>query len=358
MTASVAETRRVVLSRAMRAPSTLADAIATLGFVQADPIRAPARAQDLILRHRVHDYRAGDLERRYPELALDEGFVYAYGFVPPATQALLHPRVGAAPRGLARRVLDHVAEHGPTHPRALATALGTRREVNAWGGQSLATTRALERLHYMGHLRVARRDRGVRVYGIAARPDDPLPPDERLRRLTLAMLEMFGPISESSFRSVLRLLRHALPKVPGRDRVVARLVAERAVVRRDVEGVSCLWTPAAIDERPRDRADELRFLAPFDPIVWERGRVEHLWEWAYRFEAYTPVAKRQFGYYALPILWRDALIGWANVSSPDGELAIELGFVERRPRDRAFTNALDAEVERLRWFLTPAADAP
>jgi uncharacterized protein YcaQ len=53
-----------------------------LGFVQADPIRAPARAQDLTLRHRVRDYRAGDLERRYPRLAIEEDFFVNYGFLP------------------------------------------------------------------------------------------------------------------------------------------------------------------------------------------------------------------------------------------------------------------------------------
>ena len=53
------------------APSTLARAIAQIEFIQSDPIRSPARAQDLILRHRVADYRAGDLERRYSSLAAE-----------------------------------------------------------------------------------------------------------------------------------------------------------------------------------------------------------------------------------------------------------------------------------------------
>ena len=60
----------------------LAGTVASLGFVQADPIRAPARAQDLILRHRVRGYRAEDLERRYPALGLDEDFVYATASCP------------------------------------------------------------------------------------------------------------------------------------------------------------------------------------------------------------------------------------------------------------------------------------
>ena len=74
-----------------------------LGFVQADPIRAPARAQDLTLRHRVTGYRAGDLERRYPRLDVHEDFFVNYGFVTGAVQALMHPRDGPAPWTPARR---------------------------------------------------------------------------------------------------------------------------------------------------------------------------------------------------------------------------------------------------------------
>src|SRR3954454_21333437 len=70
----------------------LAAAIRRLGFVQADPIRAPARAQDLILRHRVKDYRAGDLERRYTSLDIEEDFFVNYGYVPRPLQSLMHPR--------------------------------------------------------------------------------------------------------------------------------------------------------------------------------------------------------------------------------------------------------------------------
>src|SRR5437764_11564742 len=63
-----------------------------MGFVQADPIRAPARAQDLILRHRVQDYRAGQLERLYPKLEIEEDFFLTYGFVTRTVQGLMHPR--------------------------------------------------------------------------------------------------------------------------------------------------------------------------------------------------------------------------------------------------------------------------
>src|SRR4051812_40915911 len=84
--------RRFAVGRSLFTPTTLKRALHRLGFVQADPIRAPARAQDLTLRHRVKDYRAGDLERRYAKLGVEEDFFISYGFVTRSLQALMHPR--------------------------------------------------------------------------------------------------------------------------------------------------------------------------------------------------------------------------------------------------------------------------
>jgi len=94
--------------------------------------------------------------------------------------------------------------------------------------------------------------------------------------------------------------------------------------------------------------DAVRLLAPFDPIVWDRPRFELLWGWEYRFEAYTPVPKRRLGYYALPLLWRDRVVGWANVATADGGISPDVRFVAGRPpRDRGFAAALDDELSRL-----------
>jgi len=98
---SLRQLRRYAIARSLFKATSLSRAIARLGFLQADPMRAPARAQDLILAHRVKDYRAGDLERRYPRLAIEEAFFVNYGFLPRGTLALLHPR-GAPPAWDAR----------------------------------------------------------------------------------------------------------------------------------------------------------------------------------------------------------------------------------------------------------------
>jgi uncharacterized protein YcaQ len=94
----------------------------------------------------------------------------------------------------------------------------------------------------------------------------------------------------------------------------------------------------------------VRLLAPFDPLVHDRDRFETFWGWVYRFEAYTPVAKRKLGYYAMPLLWRDRVIGWANLSIKDGTLVHKLGYVSSA-NDSAFKRELEAELDRVRDFL-------
>ncbi|HTD29256.1 MAG TPA: crosslink repair DNA glycosylase YcaQ family protein, partial [Xanthomonadaceae bacterium] len=175
MTITEAQLRRYAVARSLFRPTTLGRAIARLGFVQADPIRAPARAQDLVLRHRVKDYRAGDLERRYPQLVLEEDFFVNYGFLPRAHSALMHPRVPRHPWEAAKckqaeAVLAFVHERGAAHPREVDAHFAHGKVTNWFGGSTNASTQLLDEMHYRGLLRVVRRDGGTRVY--AARDMD------------------------------------------------------------------------------------------------------------------------------------------------------------------------------------------
>jgi hypothetical protein len=335
--------RRLAVSSALFAPTTLQRAIDRLGFIQADPIRSPARAQDLILRHRVAGYRAGDLERHYGSLEVEEDYLYAYGFVSRRVWRLLHPRTSPRMRAFHTKVLETVRLLGQTHPRALEPHLGTRRVINAWGGYSKATTDALEWLHWRGLLRIARREAGVRVYEAVSIEPTVESATARLRALVMVYARIFAPSPQNSLLSVV---------APHRDlgntrAMVADMVDSGELRSEDAGGISYL-SPA---ETRTDAAvaPTVRFLAPFDPLVWDRGRFARLWGWQYRFEAYTPVAKRVRGYYAMPMLWKDDIVGWVNVRPQTN--AVEAGFVRGRPRARHFQREFDAEVARLETFL-------
>ena len=145
--------RHHAVARTLFALTTLPRAIARLGFVQADPIRAPARAQDLTLRHRVKDYRSGDLEARYARLAIEEDYFVNYGFLPRATQALMHPRTPrtawpATRHRQAAAVLDFVRERGVVHPREVDAHFAHGKVKNWFGGSSNASTQLLDGMHY------------------------------------------------------------------------------------------------------------------------------------------------------------------------------------------------------------------
>jgi uncharacterized protein YcaQ len=348
---TIRELRRQAIAATLFPPTTLKRAIERLGFVQCDPIRAPARAQDLILRQRVEGYRAGDLERNYPELGLEEDYLYAYGVVPEATWRLLHPRAKKRLSKSEARVWELVCAQAKMHPRELEPHLGRRRQVNAWGGYSKETTRTLEELHYRGMLRVAGREKGIRLYQAARQQEEYLAPRERLRRLVLLIAGILAPAPERSLRAALRHLAHSAPSLQGRTNVLKGLIDGGDLKAADVAGVRYVWPEGGIREIT-PAAAAVRFLAPFDPLVWDRRRFEHLWGWAYRFEAYTPPAKRKMGYYAMPLLWGDDVIGWVNVSKSGKRVEMAPGFAGDKPNSRAFRSAFAEEAERMKAFLT------
>ena len=350
--------RRFAVTRSLFPPTTLKRALRRMGFVQADPIRAPARAQDLTLRHRTVDYRAGDLERLYPSAGVEEDVFINYGFVTRELSALMHPRriTPAWPFAGKKRTQDLLAfvrERGAVHPRDAQQRFAHGSVTNYWGGSSNATTHLLDDLHYRGLLRVARRADGIRVY--AGRDHAPLTlgPAEvhaRVDALIDVVVGIYAPLPRQSLSMVVARLRYAVPQwrahlKRGLDRARGRLSQAR------VDGTDWYW-PEGERLDTSEPADAVRLLSPFDPVVWDRRRFELLWNWAYRFEAYTPVVKRKLGYYALPLLWRDRVIGWANVSWRDGVLKSDVGYVgSRAPSDRGFQRALAAELQGLERFL-------
>jgi uncharacterized protein YcaQ len=355
--------RRYAVARSLFTPTTLQRAIDRLGFVQADPIRAPARAQDLTLRHRVAGYRAGDLERRYAELDVHEDFFVNYGFVSREVWSLMHPRGGPTPWSAARgrhvkALLTFVRERGPVHPREVDEHFALGSVTNYWGGSSSATTHLLDQMHYRGLLRVVRRDAGIRIY--AVHEHAPVPRDTvhlrqgyggqaaraRLDALVDVVVAKYAPLTASGLNRLVKRLRYGAPQwATDLNRAVQRAKQRLSHVR--VEGVDWYW-PASEDPAAAETDDAARLLAPFDPIVWDRPRFELLWGWEYRFEAYTPVPKRKLGYYALPLLWRDRVIGWANVTVTAGRMQTDVRYVaERAPRDRVYKTALDEELSRL-----------
>ena len=132
----VSDLRSHLIEHSLFKPTTIARAIQRLGFIQADPIRCPARCQDLILRHRVKGYRAGDLEKHYPKLGLDEDYTFAYGFLPSKSRHLLHPRPDRILTPAEGEVVEAVRSIGTAHPREVQALFRGESVKNDWGVKS------------------------------------------------------------------------------------------------------------------------------------------------------------------------------------------------------------------------------
>ena len=210
-------------------------------------------------------------------------------------------------------------------------------------------------MHYRGVLRVARREGGIRIYAAhqhGSGPGDAAARRARIDALVDVAVRLYAPLPGRSLAYFVRRLRFAVPQWRG-ELPGALQRARQRLSRACVDGVDWYWPAEENAERAARRApqDRARLLTPFDPLVRDRNRFELLWGWVYRFEAYTPAPKRKRGYYALPLLWRDRVIGWGNLSMMNGRLESELGYVESPPRDRGFKRALAAELDRIRAFL-------
>src|SRR6202041_1164141 len=323
MPISLSHLRRYAIARSLFKPTTLRRAIEKLGFVQADPIRAPARAQDLTLRHRVNGYRAGDLERLYPTLALEEDFFVNYGFLPRTHHALMHPR-------------KVKARSSPKRLRQTAEILAFVRD----GG-----TRVY----------IAREAALAEIPGAA--DDAKALGATKMDALVDVIVRKYAPLPSGSLGNLVNRLQYGAPQW-AKERRAALARAKQRLPHARVEGIEWYW-PA--EERPESLRwrldDEVRLLTPFDPVVWDRPRFEIFWNWVYRFEAYTPAPKRKLGYYALPLLWHERVIGWGKLTVADGSLHADFGYIDGgAPRNRAFRAGLDLELNRLRAFLKTDKD--
>ena len=237
----------------------------------------------------------------------------------------------------AHAVLDFVRERGVVHPR----------EVDAQFAHGKVTqlVRRLEQREHAAARRHALPRPGAHRRGATAACACTRRASRRRRRPTRqrrmdalvdVVVRKYAPLPARSLGELVSHLR-------ARRAAVGRRAPRRAGAREAAPAArhaSTAWTGTGPTARTRHRRatrrdDAVRLLAPFDPVVWDRRRFELFWGWAYRFEAYTPAPKRVRGYYALPLLWRDRVIGWGNLAVDSGRLVADDRL--RRPAVRRAT---------------------
>jgi uncharacterized protein YcaQ len=311
-------------------PESVLDVIDRLGFLQFDPLEVPgARNHDLVLHARIAGYRREWTDQWLygPDRRLIELYNKGLNIVPLAQ--LPHYRVTwdrnapAMDAGILRdqakvadAILAAIVERGPLPTGAFAEH---DHQVDWWWAPTRAARAVAEALFVSGRLGIARRDGNRRYYELIERlvPADLLAqrePDEEgtLHRL-LSRYRAAGLTTPSAQAEVMYGTGTAKER-PQRTEV---LVDRGLLQPVEVEGLKGTWYVMAEDRALLDNAGawedgehrDVTFLAPLDPLMWDRRVLRDLWDFEYLWEVYVPEAKRRWGYYVLPILFGDRLVG-------------------------------------------------
>jgi len=298
-------------------------AIEHLGYVQIDTISVVARAHDHVLRTRVPNYAPAHLDRLQRDGGVFEYWYHAAAYLPMRDYRFSLPKMAAMARkddrwvrsrddGLMADVLRHVAGEGPTRARDFERE-EQRGETGWWNWKP--AKRALEQLFMQGDLMVVGREGFEKIYDLRERvlPDDVdtrMPDDQEVAAHLLdSALRSHGFVTAKSVTYGRRgaSLREALKRV-----VTERLEAGTIIRLELPSGEKALAEPELAERRAPPAPARVRLLSPFDNAVIQRDRGRSIFGFDYQIECYVVEEKRRFGYYCLPLLYRDRFVGRAD----------------------------------------------
>jgi uncharacterized protein len=353
-------------------PDAVLDVFRRLGSIQFDPLAVAGRSHDLVLHARVAEYDPAWCDLLYERREIFEAYNKGLSLV--ATSELPWFRVSSknASRILAEnadvagRVLERIRAEGPLSSLDFESERGATTD---WFGVPTNTVRAvLEAYAVTGVLGLSRRDGNRRYDDVVERllPADLLareiPLREQLRHKLLSRYRAHGLLGVGGGGDIFGGIGPAKPdpsrpEHPGRTALREELVATGELVPVEVENVrgKRLVLRAEVDllDRPPEPPPSVAFLPPFDPLVWDRGLLGSLFEFEYVWELFVPPEKRRWGWYVLPILFGDRLVGRIEprIDRAGGRVQVlglwwEDGFAPRRTE-----GFVDAMRDALRAYL-------
>jgi uncharacterized protein len=337
VTVSAESARRFLVARHLLGPARSLeggrDAVLELfrrfGSIQFDPIDVAGRTHDLMLHARVGDYDPEWCDELYERREIVEAYNKGLSFVLasefPWFRAQLRstpPRVIAENPEVAERVLERIRAEGPLSSRDFEREGGNTTD---WFGMPTNTVRALlEAYTVTGVLGLARRDGKRRYYDLLERllPAELLQQDvplrEQLRHKLHSRYRAHGLLGVGGAGDIFGGLGPAKPDPrwpahPGRTALREELIENGDLVPVEIEGVRgkrfVLREEVGLLEAPPEPPASVAFLPPFDPLVWDRGLLGSVFEFEYVWDLFHPPAKRRYGWYVLPIVFRDRFVG-------------------------------------------------
>jgi uncharacterized protein len=329
--------RRFLVARHLLAPARslqggrdgVLEVFRRFGSIQFDPIDVAGRTHDLMLHARVAGYEPAWCEELYEQREIFEAYNKGLSFVLasefPWFRAPLRPtpppEIAENPQA-AERVLERIRAEGPLSSRDFERERGRTTD---WFGMPTNTVRALlEAYTLTGVLGLVRRDGSRRYYDLLERllpakllrRDVSLP--EQLRHKLHSRYRAHGLLGVGGGGDIFGHLGPAKPDPrwpghPGRTAFREELVENGELLPVEVEGLRgkrfVLRDELGLLEAPPEPPPSVAFLPPFDPLVWDRGLLGSLFEFDYVWELFHPPARRRWGWYVLPILFRDRFVG-------------------------------------------------
>lgn len=356
-------------------------AIERMRLLQIDTIHVVARSPYLVLHARLGDYPMTWLDEALAGGQVAECWAHEACFVSAADFAWHRAwreqrgnhwahrhaaRMHREQRGGMDGLLEGIRASGPVRAADFARTEG-KGESGWWAWKP--EKRWLEAWFALGELMVLRRERFQRVYDLAervlARLDPPIDPAvaglsaaDLRRRFILDSVHALGVAQAVWLADYFRLK----PRVT--DRELAPLLAAGELLAVPVQG----WqvpgyvhrNHAGLLERAlqgRLRATRTALLSPFDPLVWDRARLQAMFDFEYTIECYTPAARRRYGYFVLPILHRGHLVGRLDAKAHRSEGVFEIKSLHLEPGvaigPRLLSDLAGAIAETARWHGTP-----
>ena len=377
--------RRFLVTRQMLAPARsveggpdgVLETFRRLGSIQFDPLSVAGRNHDLVLHARVSGYDPAWCDALYERRELFEAYNKGLSLVLTsdfpwfrATLSVSSPRILAEHAEVAEHVLERIGAEGPV------SALDFERQRGSlvdWFGAPTNVVRAvLEALAVTGVLGLARRDGNRRYYDLIERL---LPPDivarkvplrGQVRHKLLSRYRAHGLLGVGGGGDIFGGIGPAkpdprLPETPGRTALREELVELGELVPVEVEGVRgkrfVLRDDVALLEAPAEPPPSVAFLPPFDPLVWDRGLLGSLFDFDYVWELFVPPAKRRWGWYVLPISFRDRFVGRIEprIDRADARVQVLDVWWENGAAPRRAEGFVDAMRDALRAYMRFAA---